>query len=503
MDTASDRSFFGHPRGLSTLFFTEMWERWSFYGMRSILTPFLAGELVRGGLGFPEGQAKSLYHVYLALIYLMSVPGGWIADRFLGQRRAVLSGGILIMAGHVVLAIHGVTTFFLGLLLVVLGTGMLKPNVSAIVGGLYAKEDGRRDAAFSIFYMGINLGSFLGQLAAPFLAQHSSVRAFIGSHGLDPNYVWRLGFGSAAVGMLFGVVQYVRGQRYLGAAGASPRTPATKRDWITLWLGIGFSVLVVAVVIVMTRSGQLSVEQIDDSFGIGLVAVTVLAFVRLFTSGQWTAGERRRLLAILVFFVASCFFWAAFEQAGSTLNLFAVNKTREHLLGIEFPAGWYQNVNSIGVIVLSPVFAWIWLKLGKRDPSHPTKFALGLLFAGLGFLVMARGATEVVAGGEGARVTGMFLIVTYVCHSIGEVCLSPVGLSAMTRLAPERVGSFMMGVWFLSISVGSYMGGRISHAYEGMSERGLYTAIATLTIAGGVVMLALVRPLNRLSATRD
>jgi len=446
METASDRSFVGHPRGLATLFFTEMWERWSFYGMRSILTPFLAGEVLRGGLGFPEGQAKSLYHVYLALIYLMSVPGGWIADRFLGQRRAVLWGGLLIMSGHVVLAMHGVTTFFMGLLLVVFGTGLLKPNVSAVVGGLYAKDDERRDAAFSIFYMGINLGSFLGQLAAPFLAQHSSVRAFLEGHGLDPNYVWRLGFGSAAVGMLFGVVQYVHGQRHLGQAGARPRVPASRGDWMTLWLGIAFSVVVVGAVLVLTRSGRLTVEEIDDSFGIGLVLVTVLAFVRLFTSGQWTAGERKRLLAILVFFVASCFFWAAFEQAGSTLNLFAVDKTRDHFLGIEFPAGWYQNVNSIATILLSPVFAWIWLGLGKRDPSHPTKFALGLLFAGLGFLVMARGAAEVVAGGPGTRVTGLFLIVTYLCHSIGEVCLSPVGLSAMTRLAPERVGSLMMGV---------------------------------------------------------
>jgi POT family proton-dependent oligopeptide transporter len=499
METASDRRFFGHPRGLATLFFTEMWERWSFYGMRSILTLFLAGAAVQGGLGFPEGNAKSLYHVYLALIYLMSVPGGWIADRFLGQRRAVLWGGILIMCGHVVLALHSVSTFFLGLFLVVLGTGLLKPNVSTIVGGLYSREDARRDAAFSIFYTGINLGSFLGQLAAPYLAQHSDVKAFLERHGIDPNLSWQLGFGSAAMGMLLGVIQYVRGQKHLGEAGAPPRQPASARDWLVLKAGIGATLGVVAVVVALNIKGLLTVELIDRYFGIFLTLVTVGFFARLFLSAQWTAGERRRLLAILVFFLASCLFWSAFEQAGSTLNLFAENKTRDHLLGIEFPAGWYQNPNSIFTILLSPLFAILWLKLGRRDPSHPVKFAIGLLFAGLGFLVMERGAAAFEATEQGVRVSGLFLIVTYFFHSVGEVCLSPVGLSAMTRLAPERVTGLMMGVWFLSISVGSYLGGRIAHAYEGLSERGLYTAIATLTIGGAVVMLMLTRPLNRLS----
>ena len=504
MSPASDRSLFGHPRGLATLFFTEMWERWSFYGMRSILTPFLAAEVARGGLGFDEGNAKSLYHVYLALIYLMSVPGGWMADRFFGQRRAVLWGGILILCGHLVLALHGVATFFAGLLLVVMGTGLLKPNVSAVVGGLYAKNDERRDAAFSIFYMGINLGSFLGQLAAPFLAQHSAVKGFLEARGIDPRYAWQLGFGSAALGMLLGVIQYVRGQRHLGEAGGPPRTPPTRRDWRILQVGLGLSAAVVAVVLWLNHSGSLTVQGIDDSFGIFLTLLTVAFFAHIFRSGEWTPGERRRLLAILVLFVASCLFWSAFEQAGSTLNLFATDKTLPTFLGIEFPPGWYQNVNSIATIVLSPLFAIVWLRLGRRDPSHPIKFAIGLLFAGLGFLVMASGesaylAAAKVAGVEVARVTGLFLIVTYFFHSVGEVCLSPVGLSAMTRLAPERVGSLMMGVWFLSISVGSYLGGRIAHAFHGLSELSLYTTIAGLTIAGAIGMVALTKPLNRLS----
>src|SRR5262245_35151493 len=304
MSSAPDKSFFGHPRGLATLFFTEMWERWSFYGMRSILTLYLAGAAAQGGLGFSEGNATSLYHIYLALIYLMSVPGGWIADRFLGQRRAVLWGGLFIMGGHVTLAFHSVPTFFAGLFQVVLGTGLLKPNVSTVVGGLYARDDARRDAAFSIFYMGINLGSFLGQLAAPYLAQHSQVKGFLASAGIDPNLSWQLGFGSAAVGMLFGVVQYVRGQRHLGSAGGPPAQPPSARDWLVLKIGIGATLGVVAlIVVVLNRTGSLSVDVIDYVFAIFLSAVTVAFFARLFLSAQWSRDERRALLAILIYFV--------------------------------------------------------------------------------------------------------------------------------------------------------------------------------------------------------
>jgi POT family proton-dependent oligopeptide transporter len=525
MQPSTDRSFFGHPRGLATLFFTEMWERWSFYGMRSILVPFLAASVATGGLGFDTGNAKSLYHIYLSLIYLMSVPGGWMADRFFGQRRAVLWGGILIMCGHVVLAIHNVVAFFFGLFLVVLGTGLLKPNVSSVVGGLYSRDDARRDAAFSIFYMGINLGSFLGQMAAPFLAQHSAVKGFLERNDLSPNLAWQLGFGSAAVGMLIGVVQYVRGQKNLGSAGDPPPNPASARDWLVLKVGGGIAAVTVLVVVLLNRAGKLTVAGIDSSFGIFLTILTVGFFVNLFMAGQWTPAERRRLFAILVLFVASCLFWSAFEQAGSTLNLFGTEKTSTTLIGIEFPAGWYQNVNSICTILLSPLFAIVWMKLGRRDPSHPAKFALGLLFAGLGFLVMERGAAAWEGAGglaQGARVSGLFLIVTYFFHSVGEVCLSPVGLSAMTKLAPARVTGLMMGAWFLSISVGSYLGGQLAQVFDppedpamleldpallqaesGLSEGALYTTIAAITIGGAVVMLALVPALKRLSASED
>ena len=506
MQTSNDKSFFGHPRGLATLFFTEMWERWSFYGMRTLLVPFLAAAAATGGLGFSEGNATSVYHIYLSLIYLMSLPGGWIADRFIGQRRAVLWGGVLIMCGHVVLAIHNVFAFFMGLFLVVLGTGLLKPNVSSVVGGLYSRDDARRDSAFSIFYMGINLGAFLGQLAAPFLAQHSAVKGFLERNGLSPNLAWQLGFGSAAVGMLIGVVQYVRGQRHLGSAGDPPRNPASKRDWLVLKAGLGLAAATVLVLVVLNRAGKLTVAGIDASFGIFLTLLTVGFFVNLFMAGQWTSAERRRLFAILVLFVASCLFWSAFEQAGSTLNLFAIKKTQPQLLGIEFPAGWYQNANSIFTILLSPFFAVVWLKLGKRDPSHPAKFAIGLLFAGLGFLVMAQGNSLWESQGGAAslaRVSGAFLFATYFFHSVGEVCLSPVGLSAMTKLAPERVTGMMMGAWFLSISVGSYLGGQIAHSFEGLSETHLYLTIAAITIGGGAVMLFLVPALKRLSSSED
>ena len=305
--------------------------------------------------------------------------------------------------------------------------------------------------------------------------------------------------------MLFGIVQYVRGQRHLGEAGAAPRTPPSAADRRTLWGGLALLLAAVATIVVLSRAGKLTVDRIDRSFGIFLTVLTVLVFARIFLSAQWTPGERRALIAILIYFVSSCLFWSAFEQAGSTLNLFAVDRTRGELLGIEFPPGWYQWVNSIGIIVLSPVFSIVWLRLGRRDPPHALKFALGLLFAGLGFLVMARGAAafEGAGGTDAARVSGSFLILTYVCHSIGEVCLSPVGLSAMTRLAPQRVAGLMMGVWFLSISVGSYLGGQIAHAYAGLSQQSLFLTIAAISIGGALVMVLLVRPLGRLSTARE
>jgi POT family proton-dependent oligopeptide transporter len=512
VDPSLDRRFFGHPRGLATLFFTEFWERWSFYGMRALLVLFMTTAVAAsadgpgGGLGFSESHATSLYHIYGSLIYLMSLPGGWLADRFLGPRKSVLYGGIVIMCGHVVLAIHGATTFFLGLGLVILGTGLLKPNVSTIVGQLYTPADQRRDSAYSIFYMGINLGSFVSQIVCPKLAENPNVRIWLEQVGIDPARSWQLGFGAAAVGMFCGIVQYVRSSKILGEAGlraATAHDPVQrKKDVRTLSVTVGAVVAAAIVVTILVSTGAvtLSVELIDSWFGRFLTLLTVGFFAWLFLSGQWSAIERKRLIVIFILFCASTVFWAGYEQAGSTLTIFARDDTHRTLLGYGIEAGEYQSVNPLMVIVFSPVLAWVWLRLGPRDLSSPVKCGLGLLFVGLGYVLMLGGAA--LAEGD-ARVSPLWLIGLYTFHAIGEVCLSPVGLSVMSKLAPLRVVSLMMGVWFLSISVGFYLGGQIAHHFEGFSRYELFSALGTMTIVPGVLLMCAAPWINSLTKERD
>jgi len=481
-----DRAFFGHPRGLSTLFFTEMWERFSYYGMRALLILFMTATPAAGGLGFDTGTAGALYGLYTSMVYLTSLPGGWIADRLIGQRRAVLWGGIVIASGHFSMAYPSLATFYLGLLLIVIGTGLLKGNVSVIVGRLYGPHDQRRDAGFSIFYMGINLGAFISPLVCGYLGQRVN---------------WHAGFAAAGVGMVLGVVQYGLGSRYLGDAGLYPIPAASAeaaqrlKRRLRVWGGgaLGF----LAVLALSVYSGRLSIDakQIADAAGYVLLITTVVFFAWLFFAGNWTPAERKRLFAIGVFFLAAALFWSEFEQAGSTLNLFADRSTHNSLLGWDFPSSWYQSVNSLFIIALAPVFAWIWVRLGRREPSSPTKFSFGLLMVGAGFAVMMV-AAGLSAGG--AKVSPNWLIVTYFLHTVGELSLSPVGLSAMTKLAPARVAGLMMGVWFLGASVGNFIGGRLASFYETWPLFNLFGAVAAFGIVAGVIMLALASPIRRL-----
>src|SRR5579862_8671243 len=341
---AVDRSFFGHPRGLSTLFFTEMWERFSYYGMRGFLILYMTAAVGVGGMGLDVATAAAIYGTYTAMVYLMSVPGGWLADRVLGQRRAVLYGGILIAAGHYSLAIPVASAFYAGLVLIVLGTGLLKPNISVIVGQLYAPKDVRRDAAFSIFYMGINLGAFLGPLVTGYLAQNQRFRAMVTGWGLDPNTTWHFAFGAAGVGMTLGLIQYVLSGRALGEAGVKPSgatTPALaakfKREAL-LWGAIVAAALAVGVVLAATGAVSFVPGTVQRLAGYSLIAITVVFFATLFLDRSWTRDERGRLWVIFVFFVCAAVFWSVFEQAGSTLNLFADRRTRNELLGIAFPS---------------------------------------------------------------------------------------------------------------------------------------------------------------------
>jgi POT family proton-dependent oligopeptide transporter len=501
-----DTAFFGHPRGLATLFFTELWERFSYYGMRALLILFMTAPIAVGGLQFDVAKAGLIYGTYTSLVYLMSLPGGWLADRILGQRRATLYGGAVIMAGHISLAVPSLVAFYVGLGLVTIGTGLLKPNISAMVGQLYSEEDTRRDAGFSIYYMGINLGAFLAPFACGWLAQSEQFRGILGSAGLNPASSWHWGFAMAAVGMFFGLVQYLRGWKHLGSAGLEPfgAGNAVERQRVRrqLWLGVGAVVAVLAVFAGLNASGVLTItpEGVGEVFGYVLLFSTVAFFVWMFTMGQWTAAERKRLVVVLVLFVAAAVFWSVFEQAGSTLNLFAERNTRTEVLGNDFPASWFQSLNSLFIVMLAPLFAWLWVRLGRRDPSSPAKFTIGLVFVALGFGVLIFAAQRAE---QGVMVSPMWLVATYLLHTIGELCLSPVGLSAMTKLAPARIAGLTMGIWFLAASVGNYMGGRVASLYESLSLPSLFSSVTMFALGASVVLALLVRPIQRMLARPD
>jgi POT family proton-dependent oligopeptide transporter len=488
---------FGHPRGLMTLFFTEMWERFSYYGMRAILVLFMTAAVAEGGLGFGPEKAGPIYAMYTSLAYLASVPGGWLADNFLGQRRSVLIGGVIIMLGHVSLALHGLAFFFTGLGLVIAGTGLLKPNISVIVGQLYSKEDHRRDAGFSIFYMGINLGAFLAPFACGYLAEKPHFRALLEGWGLDPKDSWHWGFGAAAVGMFFGLVQYLVTGRTLGAAGLhpAPQTAETAaRNRRTLAIGVGLFALGALGIALLALDRP---DWIQPAFTVMLLAVVAGFFGKLLLGGDWTRSERARLVTIFALFCAASIFWSIFEQAGSTLTLFAARNTDNTAFGHSFPASWWQSVNAVFLVLLAPVVGWVWLRLGKRNPSYPTKFGFGLVLAGLGYALLALPAPAAQAG----RLVGPgWLLSVYLLHTLGELCLSPVGLSSMTKLAPARIVSLMMGIWFLSISVGSFIGGSISGYYERFDLGTLFGVVGACGVVSGLAMFALVVPIRNMLA---
>jgi len=482
----ADRSFFGHPRGLATLFFTEMWERFSYYGMRALLILFMTASVRNGGLGFPVAKAGAIYGLYTAMVYLLSLPGGWVADHITGQRRAVLYGGMLIAAGQFCLAAPSMAVFYLGLILLVLGTGLLKPNVSTIVGQIYAQGDARRDAGFSIFYMGINLGALISPLACGWLGERIS---------------WRLGFGLAGVGMIAGLIQYVLGGKYLGSAGMLPGAAGgpevLRRRKRQAALGGLAALAIFGVCGGLAAAGavEITAQTISNALGVVLVIVTAAIFSWLLLGKGWSGIERKRLGAILVLFLSAAVFWSAFEQAGSSLSLFAERSTNREAFGFLFPASWFQFVQPFFIITLAPVFAWLWVALRSREPSSPAKFTWGLCFAGVGFAILVPASSMAM---RGAAVSPWWLVSTYLFHSLGELCLSPVGLSAMTKLAPARVGGMMMGLWFVSIGIGDYLGGRVTSLYESVSLPTLFGAVAGVAFVAMAALIVLIRPTVRL-----
>jgi proton-dependent oligopeptide transporter, POT family len=498
-----DTRFFGHPRGLSTLFFTEMWERFSYYGMRALLILFMTAPVAAGGLGFNTATAGPIYALYVSSVYFLSVPGGWVADRILGLRRAVLVGGVIIMSGHICLAVPSISTFYLGLVLIAVGTGLLKSNVSVLVGKLYGQDDVRRDAGYSIYYMGINTGAFIAPFITGWLAQSDGFKRMLASAGMNPETSWHWGFGAAALGMFLGLVQYVAGGKHLSPDGLHPFRPAdpvaaAQVDRQVRWVGLGTAVVVLVIVVLfLTGLMSFNAEAISQNFKWVLIAVTVAFFSWLFLRGGWTRQERKSLIVIAVLFAAATVFWMAYEQAGSTLNLFAARNTHNAVFGRSFPPSWYQSLPPLFIILFAPVFAALWVRLGRRNPSSPAKFALALLLLSLGFAVMI-GAASASAGGE--RVSPLWLVLSYLLQTLGELCLSPVGLSAMSTLAPARIAGLVMGVWFLALSVGNYLAGMASSFYETLPLPTLFTIVTGTALATALVLAVLIKPIRRMMA---
>jgi POT family proton-dependent oligopeptide transporter len=498
-----DTRFFGHPRGLSTLFFTEMWERFSYYGMRALLILFMTAPVAAGGLGFDTATAGPIYALYVSSVYFLSVPGGWVADRILGLQRAVFVGGVIIMAGHICLAIPSISTFYLGLTLIAVGTGLLKSNISVLVGHLYRPDDVRRDAGYSIYYMGINTGGFIAPLITGWLAQSEGFRRILASAGFRPESAWHWGFGAAALGMFLGLVQYRAGGKHLSTEGLQPVLPsepvaaARVRRQVRLVEFISLAIVLGLIVVVATGMVRLDPEWISRNFKWVLIAVTVAFFSWLFLSRGWSREERKRLVVIAVLFAAATVFWMAYEQAGSTLNLFAARNTDNSIFGHSFPPSWYQSLPPLFIILFAPLFAAVWIRLGRRNPSSPAKFALALVLLGLGFAVMIGAASAAVAGG---RVSPLWLVLSYLLQTLGELCLSPVGLSAMSVLAPARIAGLVMGVWFLALSVGNYLAGMASSFYETLPLPTLFSIVTATALATAVILTLLIKPIRRMMA---
>jgi proton-dependent oligopeptide transporter, POT family len=501
---AQDTAFFGHPRGLSTLFFTEMWERFSYYGLRPLLILFMTAAIFDGGFGFERGEASAIVGIYAACVYLASLPGGWVADRLLGLRRAIFWGAVLISCGHISIGMSSFAQskvpFFMGLVLIVLGTGLLKPNISAIVGDLYPEGGARRDAGFSIFYMGINMGAFFGQIVTGFLGER------IG---------WHWGFGAAGVGMLLGLIWYAAfAKKTLGNIGMEPtrhpdpviQAKQERNGKLALFAGLA----VLAVVVALAALGVITIDaqEIGEGMVYALVGLAVAFFAFIFMFGGMTTEEKKRCAVIFVLFIFAAAFWGAFEQAPTSLNLFARDFTNRDLGGFEVPALWFQSINAAFIILFAPMFAAMWVAMGKRgiDLSSPAKFAAGLALAGIGFVVMVPAANIVLESGGTAKVSAWWLTISYLFQTLGELALSPVGLSSMTKLSPRKYVGQMMGIWFLAASVGNLIAGLVGgnvdpEKLEQTPALFLWTAIALFVSAA--VCALLIFPIRRMMGNID
>ncbi|MEU2596342.1 oligopeptide:H+ symporter [Streptomyces hirsutus] len=467
----SEKTFFGHPRGLATLFMTEMWERFSYYGMRALLPLYLVAP---GGMGLNAGTATAIYSVYLSLVYLLTMPGGWFGDRVLGPRKTVALAGAIIMLGHLTLALPSAGTFYAGLGLVALGSGLLKANISTMVGQLYdGPDDPRRDGGFTVFYMGINLGAFFSPL-------------IIGTVGESVN--WHLGFALAAVGMGLGVLQFLLGSRHLAAHSSvvpKPLSAAEKSSTLrkaALWAGVA-----VVAYAALGFSGNYTLNWILVPLTLLGLIIPVLVLVRIKRDRDLDRAEQSKMSAYIWFFVAAAVFWMIYDQGGSTLSIFADASADNSIFGWEFPVSWYQSVNPVLIMALAPVFAWFWLALNRRgkEPSTIVKFGSGLVLVGASFFLFLA-PLSIAEGGH--KAAAAWLVAIYFTQTVGELLLSPVGLSVTTKMAPAKYASQMMGVWFLAVTAGDATTGLLSIAGVDLNGSGVVAMEATLAVVAGVAV---------------
>lgn len=481
-----DHAFFGHPRGLATLFSTEMFERFSFYGMRALLVLYLAAPVSGGGLGLPLTTAMALYSIYNSTVYLAALPGGWLADRVFGGRKAVLYGGITITVGHILLALPGAAFAYLGLATIAAGTGLLKPTISGLVGELYGPDDPRRDSGFSLFYLGINLGAFVAPLITGWLGQEVSYHA---------------AFLVAAVGMGLALIQYVVGGKWLGDIGLKPAKPLTAAERSSvlrkalLWLVLAAAAIGVNAVI----SGGVDLGAVINAMTIIAIVLPIVILTSLVWRSNLAAEDVARVRAFVYLFVGAAVFWMIYDQAGSVLNLFAEHNTDREVFGFTVPTGWFQSLSAMWVIILAPVFAAIWLKLGNRQPITAVKFALALLFIGSSFWLMAGAAA---AAADGLLVSPLWLVGVNLLQVIGELMLSPVGLAATTRLAPAGLTSQFLGLWFLATAVGNAAAAQLAKLTTRLEGPSYFLVVGAMAIVAGLAFFMIKRTVARYMGER-
>ncbi|MDY0396989.1 peptide MFS transporter [Virgibacillus halophilus] len=481
LKTVPQKGFFGHPKGLLTLFSIEFWERFSYYGMRAVLIYYIYYETTKGGLGLDKTTATSIMSIYGSLVYMSTILGGWLADRMLGSRSTIITGAILIMLGHIALSLPGsITALFVSMALIILGSGILKPNLSNMVGDLYSKQDFRRDAGFSIFYTGANAGALIAPLVVGTIGQ---------------TYNFHYGFALAAIGMFIGLIWYmVTSRRSLGEAGRYVPNPIAPEEKGKLIKQFSFAALIIAIVLLLViTKGWLTIDGFTLVVSVLGVVIPTIYFLVMFLSKKTTTMEKSRLLAYIPLFITAICFWSIQEQGSTIFARIADEQTNLNVGSLHIQSSWFQSINPLYIVVLGPLFALMWTKLGKRQPTTPVKFSIGVILAGLSFLLM------IIPFGSGAsHINPLWLVFSFLLVTLGELFLSPVGASATTKLAPAAFASQTMSVWYLSNASAQAINAQLVKLYSIHTQVNYFFVIAIVSIVIGIILLIMSKKIHGL-----